>query len=290
MLKPRSGSVPRQADDGNPQRRTYPTLVLTCAFFTAAATLPSGCVPLPQQRPIVPGPAPHSARLGLWHIVHDRCIPGQIASKEPTPCEALSIANGIEQGYAVLKDRVGIGQYLLMPTILITGIEDPRLLAADAPNYFDDAWRIRQRVATRARLSLQRDDIGIAVNSVYGRTQDLLHLRVDCLRTDVRDALRHAAPFLDRHWSRRTLTLAGHRYYAVRVDGDETIATNPFQLLSSKLHVPAADMGAWTIVMTGAYFPRQPGFILLAARASLESGDVASGEMLQDHDCMGRVA
>jgi len=131
---------------------------------------------------------------------------------------------------------------------------------------------------------LTRDDVGIAVNSIYGRTQDLLHLHVDCLRLDVRDALHARLASVGRGWS-APITLAGHSYYALRLDGDDSVPANPFVELAQGLKVPPADMGAWTLVLAGATFGDGPGFVLLAARTDPAIGFDGSGEELQDHDC-----
>ncbi|XLM23387.1 CDP-diacylglycerol diphosphatase, partial [Chromobacterium piscinae] len=46
-------------------------------------------------------------------------------------------------GVAVLKDRNGALQYLLIPTEKVSGIESPRLLGDDAPAYWREAWQAR---------------------------------------------------------------------------------------------------------------------------------------------------
>ena len=165
--------------------------------------------------PVLPPPPNHPNGQVLWGIVNGKCVPDQQANAKPDPCTEVAI----DKGYAVLKDRVGASQYLLMPTHLITGIEDARLLDPDAVNYFDPAWRVRALVDQRLGTTLTRDDVGIAVNSNYGRSQDLLHLHVDCLRLDVRDALHDRLTTIGRRWS-GPLTFVGHAYYALRLDGD----------------------------------------------------------------------
>lgn len=226
----------------------------------------------------------------LWHIVHDRCLPGQAATGDPAPCAEVAVGDGVARGHAVLKDRVGIAQYLVMPTIAITGIEDARLLRAGTPDYFIAGWQARSFVSASAGVPLDRRDVAVAVNSLYGRSQDLLHLHVDCLRVDVRDALARIAPGLSRHWSRHRVRLADQDYYTMRVDGGDAPARNPFRLLADGLHVAPGDMGAWTLVLAGARFHDRDGFVLLAARADPAGGEQASGEALQDHACTGRTA
>src|ERR1700753_3090760 len=63
----------------------------------------------------------------LWTIVHDRCVPNQLAHGDPKPCTVVNLQNGAEHGYAVLKDLHGATQYLLIPTQRVVGIESPEL-------------------------------------------------------------------------------------------------------------------------------------------------------------------
>jgi CDP-diacylglycerol pyrophosphatase len=235
---------------------------------------------------VLSGCTPHSDRQILWQIVHDRCVPNQVAQGKPDPCISVSLATGVEGGYVVLKDRNGIGQYLVMPTTLITGIEDAKLTSPSTPNYFTPAWQAKRLVEERLGTPLAREDVGIAVNSLYGRTQDLLHLHVDCLRDDVRESLHKLAPKIGRPWALLPSSLAGHAFYATRIDGNDVVSVNPFLRLSEGLNIPPNEMAAWTLVLVGAYFPDgKPGFVLLAAKANPLAGYFASGEALQDHDC-----
>jgi CDP-diacylglycerol pyrophosphatase len=235
---------------------------------------------------ILAGCATQSDRQALWKIVHDRCVPNQVSQGKPDPCISVSLATGADRGYVVLKDRKGVSQYLVMPTVLIPGIEDARLLSTDAPNYFTPAWQTKKLVEERLGTPLAREDVSVAVNSHYGRSQDLLHLHIDCVRADVRRQLHKLVPAIGYPWSRLPFPLAGHVYYASRIDGDTAVAVNPFRRLSEGLNIPPQDMGAWTLVLTGADFPDgKPGFVLLAAKANLLAGYFASGEVLQDHDC-----
>ena len=261
-------------------------LAITGSAFLAGCAAP---MTAPRSAVVLPPPPVHANGQVLWSIVNGKCVPDQQANGKPDPCTEVSIGSGVDAGYAVLKDRVGVSQYLVMPTRLITGIEDPQLLAPGATNYFAPAWRVRRLVDQRLGTTLTRDDVGIAVNSIYGRSQDLLHLHVDCLRIDVRDDLHRRLASLGRGWS-APITLAGHGYYALRIHGDDSVPTDPFTALAKGLKVPPAEMGAWTLVLAGATFSDGPGFVLLAARADPASGYDGSGESLQDHQCAGHVA
>jgi CDP-diacylglycerol pyrophosphatase len=169
---------------------------------------------------------------------------------------------------------------------MITGIEDPQLLLPGAVDYFTAAWQARRFVEQRLGRPLAREDVGIAVNSIYGRSQGLLHLHVDCLRADVRDELRRRLIGIGHHWSTRPLTLAGHGYRAMRIDGEDKVQVDPFVALSTGLGIRPDEMGAWTLVLAGERFTNgRPGFVLLAAHADPAAGYRASGEVLLDHEC-----
>ncbi|MBC7538141.1 MAG: CDP-diacylglycerol diphosphatase [Bacteriovorax sp.] len=54
-------------------------------------------------------------------IVNQECLPNQISNNQPDPCVEVLLEKGSDQGDAILKDRNGPLQYLLLPTTKITG-------------------------------------------------------------------------------------------------------------------------------------------------------------------------
>lgn len=222
----------------------------------------------------------------LWHIVNDRCVPDQETKHDPAPCSLVDLSEGRAQGYVILKDLVGIAQFLLMPTARIGGIESPELLAPDTPNYFDLAWQSRHFTEERLHKELPREDISLAVNSMLGRTQNQFHIHIDCIRPDVKAALGAHLTEVGQDWAQFPVQLAGRTYRAMRVDGENLGQNDPFRLLAARDPGVAADMGRHTLVVVGASFPGQvPGFIILDDKADLAAGNHASGEELQDHGC-----
>lgn len=215
----------------------------------------------------------------LWDIVHGRCVPDQMQHHDPKPCAAVNLAGG----YALLKDLVGNTQFLLIPTARVTGIEDKAILAPRAPNYFAEAWGARHAVEKRAGHALPREDFALAINSIYGRTQNQLHIHIDCIRPSVRAALARYAAEIGPHWSRFPVALSGHTYRALRIARAHLGRINPFALLAR--HVPPADMRLHTLVLAGDRFDGRPGFVLLDGTADLATGNRGSGEELEDHSC-----
>ena len=170
-------------------------------------------------------------RSALWHVVHDLCVVNQLHNGRPAPCDYVNLADGERNGYAILKDLRGATQYLLIATRRISGIESPDLLAADAPNYWRAAWQARSYVSRRAKSELPRDAIGMAINSAFARSQDQLHIHIDCVRPDVRDGiLGHAAAFGET-WAALPFDLDGRNYVARRVDSPILTGSIPFACL-----------------------------------------------------------
>jgi len=218
---------------------------------------------------------PFNKRAELQRIVSE-CVKNQTDNNKPAPCEAVDIF----QGYAVLKDKVGIAQYLVLPTQPISGIESPMLLADSTPNYWEAAWSARKYVAAKLGKEPDREHIGMAVNSPLGRTQDDLHIHIDCVKPEVAKALATVKDTLGFDWVSLPFPLAGHNYQAMRVYSEDMRGINPFSLLGIQ-----GDMEHKTLVVIGAVFPRNNGYILLSDTADIAKGDLASGEELLDHSC-----
>jgi len=228
-------------------------------------------------------PAGSADRDALWRKIHDACAAAAArGTYPPAPCAEVD-ANGT---HAVLKDRVGRYQYLVLPLARVTGIESPALLAPGAPDYFAAAWTARLYLEAALHRRLPRDEVILAVNSAYGRSQDQLHIHVDCIRPDVHDALHRLLPTLAGPWRRleEPLPPHGHAYWARWVAGG-TLPVDPFKSLAAAL--PAGDrMAQHSLAVVGARAADgRPGFILLSGRADPSGGDRGSSDELQDHTC-----
>jgi CDP-diacylglycerol pyrophosphatase len=198
----------------------------------------------------------------LWKIVHGNCVPAQQSRGRPGECRFVDLAGG----YAVLKDMRGDTRFLLLPTQRITGIESPVLLQPGSVNYWRAAWQARRYVEERAGRTLPRDMIGLAINSLK-RSQNQLHIHIDCIQPDLRTALRQHAAEINEQWSPRPLLLAGHDYYATRLAGSDP-DTDPFKRLAQRLADPSKSMGRQSLSLIGAEFPDgRPGFYLLDSPA-----------------------
>jgi CDP-diacylglycerol pyrophosphatase len=234
---------------------------------------------------LVPTCARPTDRNILWNIVHTQCVPGKIGSNDPRPCAVVNLDKGVDRGYVLLRDTEGGAQYLLIPTSKITGIESTKILRHDATNYFSQAWRWRPLFETRLHQRMSRENIGLAINSFSARTQDQLHIHIDCIRLDVRRTLRRHRERIGRKWTPLKETLAGHHYVGMRVLGTNLVV-NPFKLLASSKMVTGDKIKDYSLVIVGETFAHhRDGFLILAGHADAAVGDRGSGEELQDHSC-----
>jgi CDP-diacylglycerol pyrophosphatase len=232
------------------------------------------------------GQSAHADPDALWKIISTQCLPNEKEYGQASPCALVDIDGGEAKGYVVLKDRTGDTQYLVMPTAKITGIEDPAVLAPGAANYFADAWLQRHYTIDAAKVALPRNAISLAVNSTFGRTQDQLHIHIDCVRADVRDAVQRQLASIGDNWSPLAEPLLGDRYRAMRVSGEDLDGFNPFTRLADGIPGARGAMGNQTLVVLGATLPDgKPGFVVLDDQTDAATGDRASGEELQDHNC-----
>lgn len=222
----------------------------------------------------------------LWKVVQ-ACVLNARITGASFPCLDVNIAKGADTGYAVVRAPLETTHIVLVPTARVEGVEHAGLQDAGAENYFADAWQARHFVAERAPKPLHRDDIGLALNSRPGRSQDQLHIHVDCMQTSARDALKaHASEIHTGVWSRLSFDIHGDRYSALKMKSADLRDINIFKLVTDGLHVADADRFKVTIVVAGASFDKgEDGFYLLALVAKNPRSNQGHGEFLLDHAC-----
>ncbi|MBU7443226.1 CDP-diacylglycerol diphosphatase [Paraburkholderia fungorum] len=216
----------------------------------------------------------------LWKIVDVRCVPSQQATGTPGQCTVVNL----DKRYAILKDIVGRSQHLLIPTDRVTGIESPFILAPNAPDYWDDAWTSRLYVEKSVKQTLPDNQLGLEINSQFRRSQNQLHIHIDCMQGKISDALaRHAQDTPGEwHWD----TLDGQRYRIMRVTS-LTQADNPFRIVARD-NPNSQAMAMQTVLVTGAGpSAKQDGWLIVNSGLDIDNGS-GTAEGLLDHAC--RVA
>jgi CDP-diacylglycerol pyrophosphatase len=216
----------------------------------------------------------------LWKIVDLRCVPSQQTTGTPGQCTTVNL----DKRYVILKDIVGRSQHLLIPTDRITGIESPLVLTPNAQNYWDDAWASRLYVEKSVKRSLPDNQLGLEINSQFRRSQNQLHIHIDCMHDKVSDALARHAKDAPDEW--RWDTLDGQRYRIMRVTSLDQ-ASNPFRIVARD-NKDSAAMALQTILVTGAGPSAQKdGWLIVNSSLDTDNGS-GTAEGLLDHAC--RVA
>ena len=245
-------------------------LVILAATLAPATLIPAEGTPLLDDHPNA-----------LWRVVHNLCAVDRRVLGLPAPCMAIHL----REGWAVVKDTREPTHILLVPTRRVPGIESPLLLQPGAPNYWRDAWKARRYFEHLVGRSVPRGDFALVINSRYGRSQDQLHIHIDCIQPQVAQALKDATSDVGAAWAPLDVTIGGQQFEARRIDGVSP-DRNPFKLLAAGDPDARADMGAYTLAAIPETFSGDtPGFILLARRADFARGDAAVGERLLDHQC-----
>jgi CDP-diacylglycerol pyrophosphatase len=108
-----------------------------------------------------------------------------------------------------------------------------------------------------------------------------LHIHVDCIRLEVRDALRQMQSRIGTAWT--STRLSGEEYKIRRIGSEELHATNLFALVAGQLQ-PGQGMDLETIALVGAPTQEDGEFDLLVGRYGI-GGNRGSAEALQDHGC-----
>lgn len=238
-------------------------VLATCA---AAIVVASGCVHLSTFDPN-----------GLWKVVGGQCVPNQRDKGTPAPCTTVDF----QKRYAVLKDIAGRAQYLLIPTDRVSGIESPEILYGGSPEYWVGAWDAGRYVDAKLGAQLTANQLGLEINSSTQRSQNQLHIHVDCLRTDITSALAPHRTDTPGQWT--WATLDGKRYRITRVTSLHD-SDNPFRVVARDLG-PQQTMAAQTILVTGAGpDAARDGWLVVNSSREVEGG-TGSAEGLLDHAC-----
>ncbi len=214
-------------------------------------------------------------RAALWYVVNDLCRPMQQSLNLPIPCLKVDTA----RGFAVIRAPGDETQILIVPMTKIDGIESSVVLQDRMPNLWQFAWNERNRVAASAPRPLGWNDIGMAINSRRGRTQDQLHIHVDCVDPRLKRALTSRTDRLSSKWSTLDLRPWAARYRIKHID-PEGINQNIFKLIADEIPGARSRMALQSIGVIGSIDPNGAhGFTVLV------NSDGGHAEELLDHTC-----
>lgn len=220
----------------------------------------------------------------LWEVVSLDCVPNQKANGNPDPCAEVVFEKDGEKGHAVFKDYNGPLHYLLLPTTKVTGIESPEILTSDSPNYFYRAWEARSYMEKLFGSPIPPEEISLAVNSAFGRSQLQLHVHISCTRSDVKELIKQNLSQIKTFWAAFPPEILGHTYFARRITPQQLKERDAFKLLAD---FPAAEtrmnqFGLAVVAIKNAAGELE--FVMLADRA-VEGRSTGHAEEIQDHKC-----
>ncbi|WP_187182036.1 CDP-diacylglycerol diphosphatase [Rhizobium sp. WL3] len=199
----------------------------------------------------------------------------------PFPCLKVQHSQDPLQSFAILREPTGARRTILSPLADVPGIEDVRLLAPNAPNYFALAWNERSLVIPEQPD--QWKNVVLAINASVNRTQDHLHIHMGCLDPGVAEKLS-SAPVSTEEFRRLNVKLNGRIYWARFLPGTDLTSINPIQLAERDVFLAKRFMAGITIAVVGAERERVRGFIILAftmppqPKQPTAAGDLVSQE------------
>jgi len=223
---------------------------------------------------------------GIWHDKIKGCV------HSPGTCTGEVDPSHIPPQWVLLHED-NKPNYTLFAGQRRKGIECPKILRMNAPNYWEFAWDAAKK---HLKGQVKAGKIGLAINSRAARTECQLHIHVSCIQTGVRTQLDgyyksgHIAPN-PASWNSKKYV----RPLKYTVNGSSQTRTfrllylknlnqNLFQLLFDNVVSPnSEDMAEQTLVVT-----ERPGggfYILNSMDPSSSFVGTGFGEGLLDETC-----
>ncbi|WP_188393690.1 CDP-diacylglycerol diphosphatase [Mesorhizobium sp. SARCC-RB16n] len=217
----------------------------------------------------------------LWEAVRI-CALTSVHYGAAFPCEEVILPQDGEFGWTLIKSPLQRTEFLLTPISAVTGLESPLARSTAGAQLWSEAWEARWKVEAKLGHSLPRSAIGLAVNSRTERSQDQMHIHVDCLSKSVERTLALGGPKTAAPWQPSPIMLKGRPYWIMAVDKPDLRTTNVVGLVVSGLpHALRAIEDLNVIVVGATLADAKPGFYILANLGQ-------AGERLLDHKCTSR--
>jgi CDP-diacylglycerol pyrophosphatase len=227
--------------------------------------------------------APDLSRDVLW-VALQGCLLNKRTTGRAFPCLSVDPGDRDRPGTAVLRAPGEPTHLVVMPTDDVVGVEAPALQTPKGAFYWRAALAARREVAAAIKGGRPLDEIGLAVNSSGGRSQDQLHIHVDCVRASVLTELgRRAGIVAPGTWTVVSLPVGERRwrrFFATRIPMAQAETFNPFEAATRLPGVkPDLTQVSLAMVSTPPGDPH-PGYIVLAHRSP-----TSHAETLLDHRC-----
>jgi len=170
---------------------------------------------------------------------------------------------GSADGYrvALLRPPLPRTHLLVVPSTRIVGIESPELRGRDGGIYLALAWAARDKAAGDLG-PVPWASAGMAINSVANRSQDQLHIHVDCLTPQAKASLATAVSTLSEQW-----TVLWRGVWARLVRNEDLRAADPFGPSIDRLPLGPSGLSGLNFGVAGIEARGGKGFVLLASKS-----------------------
>jgi len=222
----------------------------------------------------------------LWSVVN-YCRAQNSAIGLPFPCLSVQPERDGQGGYVLLRSPHLKSEILLVPTERLTGVEDPGAASAAAAVYWREAWDVRRLIGERLRRQIDPGNIALAVNAKVGRTQEQLHIHIDCVRAEVEANMSAHGPATGTGWM-RLRDFRGMPLWARWIGEDDLGVLNPVQAVADGVPGAKANLDLFGVAVVSARSDgASKGAYLIAVRS--DARRAMSAEALLDHRCRGNV-
>ncbi|AZG15928.1 CDP-diacylglycerol diphosphatase [Cupriavidus pauculus] len=172
------------------------------------------------------------SRDSLWKNVQQRCL------VPPSPAHADCVIVDRAQGFVLYKDMIGASHYLVIPDHAMAGVDDPRVWQDGPRNAWSFGWQARDIVGKAVGRPLPDTLLGLAINARTSRSQDQLHIHLDCISDRAREFLLNGN--IGTQW--QDLSFNGKPMRAMLVPAEPAaLPVNPFSLVRQDVLGKAAD-------------------------------------------------
>jgi CDP-diacylglycerol pyrophosphatase len=167
---------------------------------------------------------PGITRDSLWQHVQERCLITEQARH--ADCAVVDR----ERGLVLYKDAIGPSHYLVIPDHKVTGVDDPALWEGETQNQWAFGWEVRDIVGKAIGKRVPDSLVGLAVNSRASRSQDQLHIHLDCISEAARAFIADNAGKAREGWA--AFRFQGKPVRAMLIpSSDNTLRFNAFDVV-----------------------------------------------------------
>jgi CDP-diacylglycerol pyrophosphatase len=236
---------------------------------------------------VVFGGGDAAERRALWQVVR-ACVADYLTTGASFPCLAVTISDGIDRGSVVLRPPFGAPDTILAPTRKVVGVEDPWLQSPASPNYFAAALRASAFVKKPDGSGPKLDEIALAVNSRFMRTQDQLHIHIGCASPRVQRQLRLLTPSMKvGEWARLDTLVPGSELWAMRTGQSDLNGIEPFRFAAARFAVGDSDLARLMISVVGTRVANRNELVLFVANDGPQPrGGRYLAEEVVDPECL----